>query len=47
MRVSVSLSLDEDLLKIIDKQRGLATRSRFIEYKLNKALEDKMSDDNV
>jgi len=34
----VSLTLSEDLLEEIDKQRGLIKRSTFIEQKLRKVI---------
>lgn len=34
MRKIISISLDEDMIKRIDEERGLATRSKFIESML-------------
>lgn len=37
MRKIISISIDETLLKQIDKSRGIATRSKFIETMLRVA----------
>ena len=38
-KTTVSLSLSEELVRIIDQKRDLITRSVFVEYLLQKILE--------
>lgn len=38
MQIPISISIDEEIVKRIDEEKGLATRSRFIEAKLRQAL---------
>jgi metal-responsive CopG/Arc/MetJ family transcriptional regulator len=39
MKQKVSLTLDEEIIKEIDKKRGLIPRSTFVEQLLKKVLE--------
>ena len=38
MHVPISISIDKKLIERIDREKGLATRSRFIEAKLKEVL---------
>jgi metal-responsive CopG/Arc/MetJ family transcriptional regulator len=39
MKNNISISLNEELLRKIDQEKGLAARSTYINYLLHKALE--------
>ena len=40
VRLTTSISIDQKLIHKIDFERGLANRSRYIEYLLNKGFEN-------
>jgi len=40
VRITTSISIDKELFQKIDIERGLANRSKFIEFLLNKLLKE-------
>jgi len=43
-RITTSISINQELVQIIDLKRGLVNRSRFIEFLLNRGLENERKD---